>query len=193
MAYIPNYDEALVILKKYNSESFLIQHGQVVGGVMKYFAQEHDSDLRHSFLVSSQVSRFTDSDRIDGDAPASSPQTRHGVVPLHGPDLPSGRRPPHWHAATRGRGTRREFGFTQGERMPTKVLIMGAAGKDFHVFNTVYRGRDDVRVVAFTATQIPGIEGRRYPPELAGPGYLDGIPIEPDIRISPNNYYLTVS
>ena len=64
--------------------------------------------------------------------------------------------------------------------MPTKVLIMGAAGKDFHVFNTVYRGRDDVRVVAFTATQIPGIEGRRYPPELAGPGYPDGIPIEPE-------------
>lgn len=64
--------------------------------------------------------------------------------------------------------------------MPTKVLIMGAAGKDFHVFNTLYRGRDDARVVAFTATQIPGIEGRRYPPELAGPGYPDGIPIEPE-------------
>jgi len=61
-----------------------------------------------------------------------------------------------------------------------KVLIMGAAGKDFHVFNTVYRGRDDAHVVAFTATQIPGIEGRRYPPELAGPGYPDGIPIEPE-------------
>jgi predicted GTPase len=64
--------------------------------------------------------------------------------------------------------------------MPTKVLIMGAAGKDFHVFNTIYRGRDDVRVIAFTATQIPGIEERQYPPELAGPGYPDGIPIEPE-------------
>jgi predicted GTPase len=55
---------------------------------------------------------------------------------------------------------------------------MGAAGKDFHVFNTVYRGRDDVKVVCFTATQIPGIDGRKYPAELAGPGYSDGIPIE---------------
>jgi predicted GTPase len=60
------------------------------------------------------------------------------------------------------------------------VIIMGAAGKDFHVFNTLYRGREDARVVAFTATQIPGIDGRRYPPELAGPGYPDGIPIEPE-------------
>ena len=57
------------------------------------------------------------------------------------------------------------------------VLIMGAAGKDFHVFNTIYRGSDAARVVAFTATQIPGIDGRRYPAELAGPGYPDGIPI----------------
>jgi predicted GTPase len=62
--------------------------------------------------------------------------------------------------------------------MAKKILIMGAAGKDFHVFNTVYRGRTDVQVVAFTATQIPGIEGRRYPAVLAGPGYPEGIPIE---------------
>src|SRR3954471_3587432 len=54
---------------------------------------------------------------------------------------------------------------------------MGAAGRDFHNFNTVYRGRDDVKVVAFTATQIPNIDGRRYPAELAGAGYPDGIPI----------------
>jgi len=58
-----------------------------------------------------------------------------------------------------------------------KVLIAGAAGRDFHNFNVAYRGRDDVRVVAFTATQIPDIEGRVYPAELAGPGYSDGIPI----------------
>ncbi len=64
--------------------------------------------------------------------------------------------------------------------MSRRVLILGAAGKDFHVFNTLYRGRDDVRVVAFTATQIPGIDDRRYPAELAGPGYPDGIPIEPE-------------
>ncbi|MBT3220686.1 MAG: GTPase [Proteobacteria bacterium] len=64
--------------------------------------------------------------------------------------------------------------------MVEKVVIMGAAGKDFHVFNTVFRGKDDVEVVAFTATQNPGIAGRRYPPELAGPGYPDGIPILPE-------------
>jgi len=58
-----------------------------------------------------------------------------------------------------------------------RVVIMGAAGRDFHDFNVVYRGRDDARVVAFTATQIPGIADRRYPAELAGPGYPDGIPI----------------
>ena len=58
-----------------------------------------------------------------------------------------------------------------------KVLIAGAAGRDFHNFNVVFRGNDDVRVVAFTATQIPDIEGRVYPPELAGPGYPEGIPI----------------
>ena len=62
--------------------------------------------------------------------------------------------------------------------MTRRVLIMGAAGKDFHVFNTVYRGRDDVEVVGFTATQIPGIDGRKYPADLAGDGYPDGIPIE---------------
>lgn len=65
--------------------------------------------------------------------------------------------------------------------MSKNVLIMGAAGKDFHVFNTCYRGRsDDARVVAFTATQIPHIDDRRYPPSLAGDGYPDGIPIHPE-------------
>jgi predicted GTPase len=58
-----------------------------------------------------------------------------------------------------------------------RVVIAGAAGRDFHNFNVAFRGRDDVRVVAFTATQIPDIDGRVYPPELAGPGYEDGIPI----------------
>ena len=62
--------------------------------------------------------------------------------------------------------------------MPKRMLIMGAAGKDFHVFNTLYRGNANFEVVAFTATQIPGIDGRRYPADLAGPGYPDGIPIE---------------
>ncbi len=57
------------------------------------------------------------------------------------------------------------------------VLILGAAGRDFHNFNTVYRGDPAFRVVAFTATQIPDIDGRTYPSELAGPGYPQGIPI----------------
>jgi predicted GTPase len=63
---------------------------------------------------------------------------------------------------------------------PTRVVIAGAAGRDFHNFNLVYRGRGDVEVVAFTATQIPNIEGRIYPAELAGDGYPDGIPIVPE-------------
>jgi predicted GTPase len=58
-----------------------------------------------------------------------------------------------------------------------RVLICGAAGRDFHNFNVVYRDDPDVRVVAFTATQIPGIDERRYPPELAGANYPEGIPI----------------
>jgi predicted GTPase len=58
-----------------------------------------------------------------------------------------------------------------------KVIIIGAAGRDFHNFNTRYRNDETVEVVAFTAEQIPGIEGRTYPAELAGPLYPDGIPI----------------
>ena len=59
----------------------------------------------------------------------------------------------------------------------TRVLIMGAAGRDFHNFNVRYREDPGSRVVAFTAAQIPNIEGRRYPAELAGPNYPQGIPI----------------
>ncbi|MGE5235431.1 MAG: cyclic 2,3-diphosphoglycerate synthase [Acidobacteriota bacterium] len=58
-----------------------------------------------------------------------------------------------------------------------KAVIMGAAGRDFHNFNCLFRNNPDVEVVAFTATQIPDIEGRMYPPELAGPLYPHGIPI----------------
>ena len=61
-----------------------------------------------------------------------------------------------------------------------RVLIMGAAGRDFHDFNVVYRDDPDYEVVAFTATQIPGIAGRNYPPELAGDLYPAGIPIVPE-------------
>lgn len=58
-----------------------------------------------------------------------------------------------------------------------RVLIMGAAGRDFHNFNVCFRGREEYLVVAFTATQIPHITGRMYPPSLAGRFYPDGIPI----------------
>ena len=63
---------------------------------------------------------------------------------------------------------------------PKRVVIMGAGGRDFHNFNVVFRDNPDYEVVAFTSTQIPGIEGRRYPPELAGPLYPSGIPIVPE-------------
>jgi len=58
-----------------------------------------------------------------------------------------------------------------------RILIMGAAGRDFHNFNVYFRDNADYKVVAFTATQIPDIEGRVYPPELAGARYPKGIPI----------------
>ena len=61
-----------------------------------------------------------------------------------------------------------------------RIVIAGAAGRDFHNFNVVYRGREDVEVVAFTATQIPDIEGRVYPAALAGERYPDGIRILPE-------------
>ncbi len=61
-----------------------------------------------------------------------------------------------------------------------KVVIMGAAGRDFHNFNAYYRDNEDYEVVAFTATQIPDIAGREYPAELAGELYPDGIPILPE-------------
>ena len=61
-----------------------------------------------------------------------------------------------------------------------KVIIMGAAGRDFHNFNVFFRDNKDYKVVAFTATQIPNIENRKYPKELAGHLYPDGIPIYPE-------------
>jgi predicted GTPase len=62
----------------------------------------------------------------------------------------------------------------------TKVVIMGAAGRDFHNFNCLFRDNEDYEVVAFTATQIPDIEDRTYPAEIAGSLYPDGIPILPE-------------
>ncbi len=68
--------------------------------------------------------------------------------------------------------------------MPKRVIIMGAAGRDFHNFNVYFRDNPDYQVVAFTATQIPNIEGRRYPPELAGRLYPEGIPIYPEEELT---------
>ncbi len=68
--------------------------------------------------------------------------------------------------------------------MTRRVLIMGAAGRDFHNFNVVYRDDPDALVVAFTATQIPFIEDRTYPAELAGPRYPRGIPIHDEEELT---------
>lgn len=67
---------------------------------------------------------------------------------------------------------------------PVRVLIMGAAGRDFHNFNVFFRDNPDYEVVAFTATQIPNIEGRVYPAELAGERYPKGIPIYPESELT---------
>ncbi len=72
------------------------------------------------------------------------------------------------------------------DRLPvdrTRVLIMGAAGRDFHVFATCYRDDPTTEVVAFTATQIPGIADRTFPADLAGPFYPEGIPILAEERL----------
>jgi predicted GTPase len=68
--------------------------------------------------------------------------------------------------------------------MPIRVLIMGAAGRDFHNFNVLYRNNDRYEVVAFTATQIPNIAGRKYPKQLAGNLYPQGIPIYPETELT---------
>ena len=64
-----------------------------------------------------------------------------------------------------------------------RVLIMGAAGRDFHNFNVCFRDNKNYEIVAFTATQIPNIEGRLYPAELAGPLYPQGVPIYPEEQL----------
>ena len=65
-----------------------------------------------------------------------------------------------------------------------KVIIMGAGGRDFHNHNVVFRHDPDTQVVAFTATQIPGIADRVYPASLAGPLYPEGIPIRPEEELA---------
>ena len=74
--------------------------------------------------------------------------------------------------------------FMRGQqRSPTRLIVMGAAGRDFHNFNQVYRHDRAVNVVAFTAAQISGIANRRYPAKLAGPLYPDGIPIYDETQL----------
>ncbi|MGB9959154.1 MAG: cyclic 2,3-diphosphoglycerate synthase [Candidatus Bathyarchaeales archaeon] len=68
--------------------------------------------------------------------------------------------------------------------LKSRVIIMGAAGRDFHNFNVYFRNNDAYEVVAFTATQVPGIECRIYPPELAGGNYPNGIPIYPEEELA---------
>lgn len=68
--------------------------------------------------------------------------------------------------------------------MPIRTLIMGAAGRDFHNFNVFFRKNPDYKVVAFTATQIPNIEGRKYPSQLSGENYPEGIPIHPEEELT---------
>jgi predicted GTPase len=68
--------------------------------------------------------------------------------------------------------------------MVQSVIILGAAGRDFHNFNICFRDDPGYRVAAFTAAQIPDIAGRRYPPELAGPCYPEGIPIWPEEELA---------
>ena len=67
--------------------------------------------------------------------------------------------------------------------MKTRVLILGAAGRDFHNFNVLYRDDPDFEVVGFTATQIPNIDDRRYPPALAGDRYPEGVGIYPEAQL----------
>lgn len=92
---------------------------------------------------------------------------RHETSPLppEGEGTPSFPSPP----AGEGRG--------EGDRSRIRVVILGAAGRDFHNFNVFFKRRPEYEVVAFTAAQIPGIAGRTYPPDLAGPLYPQGIPI----------------
>ena len=69
--------------------------------------------------------------------------------------------------------------------MSVRTLIMGAAGRDFHNFNVFFRDNPDYEVVAFTATQIPNIDGRKYPAALSGENYPEGIPIYPESELIP--------
>jgi len=81
-------------------------------------------------------------------------------------------------------GERRTRHIQRGGAMVERVVIMGAAGRDFHNFNVYFRDNERYRVIAFTAAQIPAIEGRVYPPELAGELYPAGIPVYPESQLA---------
>jgi len=65
-----------------------------------------------------------------------------------------------------------------------KIILLGAGGREFHNFNICFRNNPNYEVVGFTATQIPYIENRIYPPQLSGPLYKNGIPISPEKKLS---------
>src|SRR5918992_4374322 len=131
--------------------------------------------------------------RLDVDLTAALPDGRVGLVhqlqrahgrtrgvrcpvPLQSP-LKSG------HRARAGARASHHPSRERARTMPRRVIIMGAAGRDFHNFNSVYRDDPATEVVAFTATQIPYIDDRTYPAALAGPAYPQGIPIFPEERL----------
>src|SRR5439155_9463538 len=92
----------------------------------------------------------------------------------------------HRASSCGGRGGGRDRRVNDGrasDRGVRTVVILGAAGRDFHDFNVVFRSDPRYRVLAFTAAQIPDIDGRRYPAELAGPLYPEGIPIVAEVEL----------
>ncbi|TMI75818.1 MAG: GTPase [Bacillati bacterium ANGP1] len=88
-------------------------------------------------------------------------------------------------ARQRGARHARQLARRGRPRSRTRVIILGAGGRDFHNFNVYFRERPEYQVVAFTATQIPDLEGRMYPPLLAGPLYPEGIPIYAEEELAP--------
>src|SRR5213594_324158 len=88
-------------------------------------------------------------------------------------------------ARQRGARHARQLARRGRPRSRTRVIILGAGGRDFHNFNVYFRERSEYQVVAFTTTQIPDLEGRKYPPLLAGPLYPEGIPIYAEEELAP--------
>src|SRR5208282_3346966 len=111
--------------------------------------------------------------RFDGDVRSCQPPRARGAVAASKVTLACDER----YSRRRQQARRYKVTIFTGGVPMKKVLILGAAGRDFHNFNVQFRNNPNYEVVAFTATQIPDIAGRRYPPELAGRLYPQGIPI----------------